>query len=483
MGTLVLLRIGDIWCNQRLALRPDYELETFENVEVGTATNFVVKAGHSQSDGFLLPLGSHPLHRQNTHSFCIVVALKGGLQLAIPCAELIRFYFGSSSGLLSKLFLPPLERRALYHDAVFDRFSGRLRLKLAHNIAGSSAADIGRLDLDPIAWRAACQIGVSLLKASMAKEGIFPRAFFPFIGKTTLVASGKWLPSNDKERATFIVFHLRSCSYAFPFRTLRYETSGYQTPARTGGPAQANQRATDTRRAPQDSVNQKLVEQDASNELTPKSKPFQLEQRFPDLRNKPVWKNKAFVADGNAQAVSLKGAPPVDTAAIGLPGSGERIRPVELMALASPESEQHAAPPAFLQSVVDELMQLRGIDVDLLTRSDDNGWTLPVTVIADDDGVIDEALFINDSIGDGVGVSRLRRIAVFALKCNGEHASLVVIESSPLHMKLYATAGHDPDEVWRTIGGASNDFICRQEPMVAGLAGEINWLFETVQFE
>jgi hypothetical protein len=45
--------------------------------------------------------------------------------------ELIRFYFGSSGGLISKLFLPPLSKDALYSDAKFDRASGRLTIKLA----------------------------------------------------------------------------------------------------------------------------------------------------------------------------------------------------------------------------------------------------------------------------------------------------------------------------------------------------------------
>ena len=151
-----MLRVGDIWRNGQIEARPDYQLESFPDLEISNATATLIKAGLNLDDeGFLLPLSEHPWHMQCTQSYCVTVKLLENRRLIIPCMELIRFYFGSSSNLISKLFLPPLERKSLYENATFDRRIARLRLELSEKISGASAADIGRLHMDPIAWRSA----------------------------------------------------------------------------------------------------------------------------------------------------------------------------------------------------------------------------------------------------------------------------------------------------------------------------------------
>ncbi|WP_211455141.1 hypothetical protein [Collimonas antrihumi] len=219
-GTLPLLRIGDIWRNDKLEASPEYQLETFVDLRIDDTTVSLIKAGlNLDHKGFLLPISEHPWHMQCTHSYCVMVELPGDRRLIIPCIELIRFYFGSSSSLLTKLFLSPLERKALYSNPQFDNATGRLVLELAEKISGASAADIGRLHLDPAAWRAALHVGASALKASLAKQSVYPQAFFPFEGKTTLVAAGKWLSFEDQLQATFIVYNLRSCSHPLRLKT------------------------------------------------------------------------------------------------------------------------------------------------------------------------------------------------------------------------------------------------------------------------
>lgn len=168
VGTLPLLGIGDIWRNGRLEMHPDYELEHFPDLEINSETAVLIKAGlNLEEKGFLLPLSEHPWHMQCTQSYCLMVELSHNRRLIIPCMELIRFYFGSSSNLLTKLFLPPLSRDALYSKPHFNKATGRLTLQLAAGISGVSAADIGRIHMDPVAWRAAAHIGASLLKASV----------------------------------------------------------------------------------------------------------------------------------------------------------------------------------------------------------------------------------------------------------------------------------------------------------------------------
>lgn len=251
-GTLPLLRIGDIWRDGKLEASPDYQLERFVDLQIGSSTVHLVKAGLNLDDkGFLLPLSEHPWHLNCTHSYCVMVELSGDRQLIIPCIELIRFYFGSSSGLVTKLFLPPLQRKSLYSKSQFDSATKRLVLDLAEKISGASAADIGRMHLDTIAWRAALHVGTSALKASVAGQTVYPQGFFPFEGAKTLVAAGKWLSLGDQVQATFLVYSLRSCSHPFPFRSLRYKV--HTESSRTNG-ASTSQSQAPFRSSPSDAL-------------------------------------------------------------------------------------------------------------------------------------------------------------------------------------------------------------------------------------
>ena len=130
---------------------------------------------------------------RHTQSHCLIVKLPDTRLLIIPCVELIRFYFGSSSSLLATLFTPPLIRNRLYSDAHYHPGSGRLHFKLAHGISGYAASDIGRLHLDQHAWRAASEVGVSLLAGSTREGRAYPYTHFPFVGRTTLAVTGEWL--------------------------------------------------------------------------------------------------------------------------------------------------------------------------------------------------------------------------------------------------------------------------------------------------
>jgi hypothetical protein len=187
VGTLALLRIGDIWHDGQLVLRPDYEIEKFHNVQISKDSTSLVKAGLNLDEGgFLLPLSEHPWHLQCTMSYCLMVQLPENRRMIIPCLELIRFYFGSSSNLLSKLFLPPLKRESLFSSAMLDPKTRKLQIELAERMSGASAADIGRIAINPVATHAARIIGASCLRASTSGQLIYPQAIFPFEGTTVL---------------------------------------------------------------------------------------------------------------------------------------------------------------------------------------------------------------------------------------------------------------------------------------------------------
>ena len=476
VGTLPLLQIGDIWQDQKLLLRPDYQLESFGDLQIDGTTTKLIKAGLNPNEkGFLLPLAEHPWHRRSTQSYCLEVALPDNKRIIIPCVELIRFYFGSSSGLLTQLFLPPLTKNKLCTKAYFDSTQERLTLELADKISGTSAADIGRLHRSSHAWRAALTIGTSLLRGKALGQEIHPQTFFPFEGKTDLVASGKWLSFAGIPNSTFVVYSLRSCSHPFPFKSLRYEIKNkdtYVTKQRGDEVAFKNlQNAAIQHLGARDSANQNLKEQDASNQLASKTWFFSAEARFPDLIQKPVWKSKALVPADTDQKLVGSGAPEIEAAAVGESGSNHRIRSVDLAMLN--KQEQRKPPPEFMRSFVDDLSQLSGVEITLLTASDEDGWTVPITALHNDDGEIDARLFVDT---DG-GQSRLRRVGVFALSKDNERLCIPVIEASPIHTKLYVATRQSPDEVWQTLKSAATNFLtCSSSD--DSIAQQITWIFD-----
>jgi len=476
VGTLPLLRIGDIWRDGQLEVRPDYELEEFTDIQIDQSTTTLIKAGLNLDEGgFLLPLSEHPWHIQCTQSYCVMVDLPGARRLIVPCMELIRFYFGSSSNLITKLFLPPLERDSLYENATLNTKSGRLMLALAEKMSGASAADIGRLHLEPAAWRAAAHVGASILKASVANQAIYPQALFPFEGKTTLVASGKWLSFADQPRATFLVYNLRSCTHPFPFTSLRYEVKGGRPkPPPPEGEA-ANSNTNQTVASATDAKDQPIVEHDPSNNLAPRTRSFRVEPRFPDLIPKSIWKSRSISLEDQAARRKSK-AVPVESAALGEPGSERRTRPLDLALLATSEFWKSQLIPEFLRDTVFQLRFLQGMTVELLTESNRDNWTVPVSILSDEDGEISSQLFISASDGS----SRLRRASVFAFKRGEEHVCAVVIESEPVHMKLYPTTGQDSEEVWQTLRCAAVDFVRRpaDAPKSINFADLIHWIFD-----
>jgi hypothetical protein len=457
VGSLTLLRIGDIWRDGQLVLRPDYELEKFHNVQISKNSTSLVKAGLNLDEGgFLLPLSEHPWHLQCTMSYCLMVQLPEYRRMIIPCLELVRFYFGSSSNLLSKLFLPPLKRESLFSSAILDPKTRKLQIDLAERMSGASAADIGRISMDPVAAHAARIIGASCLRASTAGQLIYPQAIFPFEGTTDLIASGTWLSHGNAPRSTFLVYSLRSCSHPFPFRSLQYTTLGRSSePNSSATDAPTHASTTANRRAAPNSKDQSLVERDASNHLSRKTNYFKEAPRFPDLDKKYIWRNKMSFTETSDEAPLGSAGQSVVSAAVGDAGSDQRVRPVDLAVITSVANWNLNSVPPFLRSTVATLHQLATASIELRTRSQDDGWTVPVSVLADMDGEIEPKLMIATLDGK----LRMRRAAIFLLKRETMCLHIVTIESEPPHIKIHITTAQDKDNVWATLRFAAIDLI------------------------
>lgn len=455
VGTLALLRIGDIWRDSQLVLRPDYELEKFDNVQISKDSTSLVKAGLKLDEGgFLPPLSEHPWHLQCTMSYCLMVQLPESRRMLIPSLELVRFYFGSSSNLLSKLFLPPLKRESLFSSAMLDPKTRKLQIDLAERMSGASAADIGRVSMDPVAAHAARIIGASCLRASTSGQLIYPQAIFPYEGTTDLIASGKWLSHGDAPRSTFLVYSLRSCSHPFPFRSLQYNTLGGSSRPNSPSEGESTDDSTKAnRRAASDPKDQSLVERDASNLLSRKTNYFREPSRFPDLDKKPIWRNKMSFTPTSEEAPCGSAGQSVDSAAVGDVGSNQRVRPVDLAVITNAANWNLNSVPPFLRNTVAALGRLEGVSVELLTQSQHDGWTAPISVLANLDGEVDPRLMIVNTNGE----LRMRRAAIFALKRKSKHWHIVVIESEPPHTKIYPATTRQ-DEAFAKMRWAAIDF-------------------------
>lgn len=374
VGTLVLLRVGDLYRGRRKHSSGDGEVEIFRDICVDPPGTEIVKTGRSEAGDFLLPLAFHPGHRDHTRGYCVRIPLSDGRQLIVPCMEIIRFYFGSSSTLLSKLFRPDLKREDLFDPTQSwvrpDR--ARAHLHLTDGLPGRSAVDVARIAGDKAAWHSAIQIGLSM--ASDHNQG-YIRTSFPFTGRTTLLARGKWLPLGNQPGRTFVVHQLLSCSHPLPFQSLSYRAEWSSRPTSRERSTRTSSDSPESKKAAVVST-QSLLEQDPGR-LAVATFSFTESKRFPDLIPKLVYR-KLTDTRKDPQHTPVSSSPgPIIGLALGEPGSSDRIRPVEF------EAEPFMSPPNFLERVVEFLSCVADLTFRQLTNSGDDGWTLPLEALID----------------------------------------------------------------------------------------------------
>lgn len=432
VGWLPQFRIGDIW-QDGLLLQPETaQTKIFHGLSISRRSSQIAKAGFDiDGHGFLLPAGEHPWHMRHTHSHCLVVKLPEEHRLIIPCAELIRFYFGSSSSLLAALFTPPLDRKRLYSNAYYHPDSGRLHLKLAAGISGYSASDIGRLHLDGHAWTAASEIGRSLLEGSTRKAKAYPRTHFPFVGETTLAVFGEWLPLGKLPNRSFLVHSIQSCSHPFPFRTLAYDmmrTSPFEESRRQLRRIQTQPPASQFARI---SHAPSVVHQDPSNRFMPSIWHAWQGVKFPDLETKSVFRKSTLIKrDHESRAIQHRNSA-VNTWAVGEPTGTQRpVRPLEL---GLPQQIQaFDSAPDFLRGLLSELISIPNLSMTLMTESHHDGWSVTINAMQDDRRTIDSRLYLQDG-----NSKRVRRACVVHIEDRSRSLGLLVLlEATPTQAYL-----------------------------------------------
>ncbi len=433
VGLLGLVKIGDVWQHGQCISTPNYNVEKFEKLNINKTTATIVKAGLPIDGEFILPLDEHPWHRLQTMSYCLCVTLPNKNRIIIPCVELIRFYFGSSSKLLHLLFTRQISTDDFWKSCNFNKSSGHLHLKLADNLSGMSAADIGRIALDNNAWRSARLIFDTCMAASTAREAIYPFTGFPFIGKSDLVCTGKWLSYGSRPNATFVVYQIKSCSHPFPFKSLSYEISDNKKV-----PAKKSHRDNHAPKSDDKNVTLKIatnIKTQTAVDHDPGKSKFSNEHwvsgnpRFPDLTRKLVWRERFDTQDPPA-TILVQGAANHENVGVGnVKGSHKRTRSIDVgmgfsrSEISKIDLKQHKFVSEGITLALKQLkLQPHKITAELITLT---GYTHPVISLP---YLVDEYGEINpiSLCDDGRGGERMRR------GCFVE-----IIESEKMHYRYF----------------------------------------------
>lgn len=287
VSQLCAARVGSLWKNKVVtdqAMGEEREISVDTGDMVHTVAGATVPQNRFGDDGFMLPYDAHVFHREHTKAPCLAGWVDTTCYV-IPSTELIRFYFGSSGGLLRRLFSANFEVDRLGKRESF--VCGRLNVGLPHDIGPASAHDVARILLSAEAQQAATQIGRSLVAGTVATQGkgpVYAQTRFPFSGRTKLMVRGLELQGPQYFRR-FLVQEILSCEAAFPFQSVRYSCTTKTRPSRAAQDAHAT--ATPSIVSSRGKPTQ-VGNADPSKAVATKTVYVARDLRFPDLLNKPA---------------------------------------------------------------------------------------------------------------------------------------------------------------------------------------------------
>lgn len=424
---LAFLKIGDIWCDGKFVETPQYEREDFSSLHVVREMSALMKAGISDDDGrFFLPSGYHPYHMAYTQSYCVRIETEDQF-IVVPSSELLRFYFGTTGKVISRLFEVPLNTECFWTRLDIEADTGGTKIDLATGLSGWAAPSVARIAMSPVARSAAELVGNSCIAAIANGAKAYPKVVFPFEGKTDLVAAGKWLPFGDKAKGVFLVFRLESCSHPFPFKSLKFtsDAAGAAQHARRKAAAAADvaQKPRVIKKADDPKV---VVDQEPSR--TKATKSYELRSgrlvQFPDLSRKSVTKTDAD--DIPKVVFSKEGATLISGSSPGHSGSDRSIQPIDVVAVdgtAFDPTQKIADPnlPGFAKAFLELFGELKtsgkfpSVEVVPLGTRQRYGFVSTMPTVTDEDGVILDACLFSEPVEGKPDRYRNRKISVCRL--------------------------------------------------------------------
>lgn len=217
------MRLGDVWHGPNLVATSSASLIQLKGLQISGEAAHVSPIGKPLEGAH----GEYPLdfrsfsdHSGHTGAYAVRERLADGRLMVVPCWELLRFYFGASGALVSRLLSGPIIARALYKSIRHDKRSDTHWLDLAPGLHVSAAATVARIALDNRAASAARWISNSGVAANINRQAYYPKTNFPFQGKTDLTVQGHWFDQGSQ--SVLFVERIVSCSFPFPFRNLHY---------------------------------------------------------------------------------------------------------------------------------------------------------------------------------------------------------------------------------------------------------------------
>ncbi|NDI85468.1 hypothetical protein [Undibacterium crateris] len=369
---LRLLRIGDMWRYGRRVNGGDGEQLSFSNIEINSETVDVKPVGLpiavDDEIRFLLPFDQYCSHRRHTGSYAARVRIDEKTFILVPCMELIRFYFGSSGALLARLFSGPIRGHDLYESAKTN-LMGVAHVRLSAGIPGIAAATVARIALDRHAASAANWIVKSGVSAAANGASHYPATKFPFVGRTTLTAVGRWV--NAQGYDVFVVDRMVSCTYPFPFRSLFYELHPSEKKSNSKGMMSATSiqsRRQATSMTGDDELNEGAVK---STWATATINFEESLEAFPDLSGKLI--RRKMVADS---VVASVGGAKRTSLAVGPREASGTYRKVDISAAPEHNVENSKSGPIAILEAIEILRNKHTIDVCLAPLQ----GLLPITV-------------------------------------------------------------------------------------------------------
>ncbi|WP_432723889.1 hypothetical protein R0381_000735 [Jeongeupia wiesaeckerbachi] len=225
VGQLPLVTIGSLWQNRRCLVEVAGKSKTFHNLHISPNTVRLVKSD--------VVVDGHPLIRRRFHQIgaglganCLAIEWHGDpYGIIIPVAEIIRFYYATSTDLAKAVFSGDFRHNlgSIVNPARcgFDKQERRCLLKLRKEFADADAWIIGRILNSHEAFEGATLVHDSMiLEAVQNKRRVYPEAAFPFAGTTNLRARVKAMRTPDENGWRYIVFALEYCTGLFPFDSL-----------------------------------------------------------------------------------------------------------------------------------------------------------------------------------------------------------------------------------------------------------------------
>ena len=412
VGMLTMLQIGDVWHRGRHFASPEKETVASKGLAITRETAIIIKAGLSKEnqageESFYLPIRHHPFHARHTHSYCVLVET-GGVRIVIPAPELIRFYFGSSSKLLSRLFDGPFASENFW-QRIDNSLPHTPTIHLAPGIPGQSAADVVRLALSRRAKDAGALISGSCMAAKVNGHPLYPKMIFPFIGETDLIVAGEWMPFDDQDRGIFLAFKILSCSHPFPFSKLYYtsERKSMSNSRNSTAPTVPNQDAVNKRYTKAKNDSGVITEEEPDKHKAPRLVgAAATTDAFPDLKEKRVAKIDPEHVP--TVIVPLSGQAIIVGSSVGDSGANISIAPIDVVIndCAAFGSNSHSRPADIHVAVFLELIAklakldtIRSVDIVPLHPRQRRDYLSPMPNIVDEDGVIHPSCFVNRANG------------------------------------------------------------------------------------